>query len=67
LDFGAIISIADVIAGIILALQEGISDLDYTASFLVTGCILPGSIMGWYLENRSVRIKLLLFPIIFSS
>jgi len=54
------------IAGIILALQEGIFRFGlYSIVFWLQVAFYLAALLGWYLENRSVRIKLLFVPYYF--
>jgi cellulose synthase/poly-beta-1,6-N-acetylglucosamine synthase-like glycosyltransferase len=54
------------IAGLILALDEGITGLGfYNIIFWLQVAFYLAALLGWYLENRSVRVKLLFVPYYF--
>jgi cellulose synthase/poly-beta-1,6-N-acetylglucosamine synthase-like glycosyltransferase len=54
------------IACLILALHEGIFDLGlYSVIFWLQIVFYLAALLGWYLENRSVKIKLLFVPYYF--
>ncbi len=54
------------VIGLILALKEGIVDLGfYSIIFWLQIAFYLAALLGWYLENRSVRIKLLFVPYYF--
>jgi cellulose synthase/poly-beta-1,6-N-acetylglucosamine synthase-like glycosyltransferase len=53
-------------AGMLLALNEGIYDLGfYTILFLFQMLFYLSALLGWYLENRLIRVKLLFVPYYF--
>jgi len=54
------------IVGLILALQEGFLDFGlYSIIFWLQVAFYIEALTGWYLENRSVRVKLLFVPYYF--
>ncbi len=54
------------LAGIILACQEGLWGLGlYSIIFWLQVAFYASALVGWYLENRSIRIKLLFVPYYF--
>lgn len=53
-------------AGLILALNEGITGFGiYSVLFWMQILFYLSALLGWYLENRSIRIKLLFVPYYF--
>jgi cellulose synthase/poly-beta-1,6-N-acetylglucosamine synthase-like glycosyltransferase len=53
-------------AGLILALNEGITGFGmYSVLFWLQILFYLSALLGWYLENRSIRIKLLFVPYYF--
>ncbi len=54
------------VAGLILALQEGIFNFGlYSIIFWLQVAFYIAALVGWYLENRSIRVKLLFVPYYF--
>ncbi|MCX6252590.1 MAG: glycosyltransferase family 2 protein [Bacteroidetes bacterium] len=54
------------IVGLILSLQEGIFNFGfYSILFWLQIAFYIAALLGWYLENRSVRVKLLFVPYYF--
>ena len=54
------------IAGFILALNEGIISLGfYSILFWLQVLFYLSALLGWYLENRAIRVKLLFVPYYF--
>jgi cellulose synthase/poly-beta-1,6-N-acetylglucosamine synthase-like glycosyltransferase len=54
------------ISGLVLALQEGIFGLGlYSILFWLQILFYVAALLGWYLENRSIRLKLLFVPYYF--
>jgi cellulose synthase/poly-beta-1,6-N-acetylglucosamine synthase-like glycosyltransferase len=54
------------VSGLILAVQEGIFDLGiYSTIFWLQVIFYLMALLGWYLENRSIKIKLLFVPYYF--
>lgn len=53
-------------AGIVLALQEGLTDFGfYSILFWLQLLFYLSALLGWYLENKSIRVKLLFVPYYF--
>lgn len=53
-------------AGLILALNEGITGFGmYSVLFWLQILFYLSALLGWYLENRSIRVKLLFVPYYF--
>jgi cellulose synthase/poly-beta-1,6-N-acetylglucosamine synthase-like glycosyltransferase len=53
-------------AGLVLALEEGIFNLTfYPVLFWLQVIFYLSALLGWYLENRSVRLKILFVPYYF--
>lgn len=54
------------VAGLILALHEGIFNFGlYSIIFWLQVAFYIAALVGWYLENRSIRVKLLFVPYYF--
>lgn len=54
------------ITGLILALHEGIFDLGlYSLIFWLQVLFYLAALLGWYLENRAIRLKILFIPYYF--
>jgi cellulose synthase/poly-beta-1,6-N-acetylglucosamine synthase-like glycosyltransferase len=54
------------VSGLILALREGIFDFGlYSIIFWLQVIFYLSALLGWYLENRSIKIKLLFVPYYF--
>ncbi len=54
------------VAGLTLALQEGIFNFGlYSIIFWLQVAFYIAALVGWYLENRSIRVKLLFVPYYF--
>jgi cellulose synthase/poly-beta-1,6-N-acetylglucosamine synthase-like glycosyltransferase len=53
-------------AGTLLAVQEGITDFGfYSILFWLQVLFYFSALLGWYLENRSIRVKILFVPYYF--
>ncbi len=54
------------ITGLILALNEGIFDFGlYSVIFWLQVLFYVAALLGWYLENRAIRLKILFIPYYF--
>ena len=55
-----------IVVGFILAVNEGIRNLRfYTILFCLQVLFYLSALLGWYLENRAIRVKLLFVPYYF--
>ncbi len=53
-------------AGLILAINEGIFDIEfYSILFWLQILFYAAALIGWYLENKSIKVKILFIPYYF--